>query len=1231
MKKFSRYIILISVIVLFIGLAPRFLLLEKTKQAITEQLSIKLGTPISVNKMEWDWFPLPHLSLASTKIANEYSELSVPRMKIYPNWRIIFNKDLLVGSISLENPEIFLNREFFQKKTASEVPIPELKININNGVLKIEPNENFRKILTNDVFILRNIDGVFKIGQQEVKFDLHGSSSFSRSITLWGNLNLVNEKYQFFLDSQDIRLHETIDTLFKGHLVPVESTARIAGSVTGAGQQDFKLNLHGTLPSFNVRNGKREILLVPGYTDITILKSDSLFSLNINSLEMKQPQVNLAGLIERKFTKDNVAPNLPDASPEPIWTLDLSGKNLDLTAIRHKVLGLWQGHEVADTVCDVVRGGRAASGAYRFSGKTADFEELDAMIIEADVLGAEIHVPEAELDLVKAKGPILIEKSILSGQGLSAYLGNSFGRNGELFLDLDEEGNAFTLNIDIEADLQNLPPVLERLVEHDGFQRELKKFSGVFGRATGSLHLGDTLDNIVTRVDVKAMQLKTDYSPIPHTIFIKQGTLQVGPDEVGWQNVGGRIGKQEISSTSGKVSWGTGDALLQIEDIQARLDGESLYSMLEETKTMPDRKVKSNLSKAHGIIDIPGGTLTGPARKPEAWEYQLAARASDLSVTSPLLPEPAIINGLHADISNKEVKIQQASIYFLNQALTLKGTLHHKELENWHGTTIFNGPLKKDLADWLSTKGWLSKKMRPRIPCTMEDLAVSFQGEKTTVAGKILSGLSGDRLPMARMNLETTPNYLHIKELSFVAPGEQGRLSIHFSRYTPHRLNLSWDGFISAKTIDSLFHHSSFSSGYLSGAFFEFSFSPDQPETTRFKGILKAENLHLKNGNANNQPSVINNIILNGTGEKLKIVAFDAAIGTEKLVGSGHIASAEKGLSVDINILSSFLTKNSLSDLTRSLKETHRGFLEAHVDKDDDLLRPKGWDITGRIGFDFNSFALKREFTSPYSGVKNTLYTLNDMKGELLLIPNSPLKTEIFSSKLCGLNFKSSWYSDETLEDHFILSTDPDTPLQLEQVIPCLGIEQDLIEGEFTLNADLRKKSGKWHDGHILIRSKKGRILRLKLLSRIFKVVNITDLFKTQVGQTGKRGFPYSQMDIDTHVSENTLFIDRAILYGEGLNLYLKGDMGIDNFDADMTLLIAPFKTFDTLVSKVPLIGQPIMSEYESIVAIPVAMKGQMPDPQVTPLHPGAVGGALFDFVKDTFKLPINILKPHSP
>ena len=113
MNKFPQKTLFIILLLLFIGVAPRFLFLDTTQKTITEQLSKQLGSQVTVEKMHWVWLPLPHFFFNNTHIISEYSEFSVPKMRIYPNWRIIFNTKLLLGSIHLQSPEIKINEKSF--------------------------------------------------------------------------------------------------------------------------------------------------------------------------------------------------------------------------------------------------------------------------------------------------------------------------------------------------------------------------------------------------------------------------------------------------------------------------------------------------------------------------------------------------------------------------------------------------------------------------------------------------------------------------------------------------------------------------------------------------------------------------------------------------------------------------------------------------------------------------------------------------------------------------------------------------------------------------------------------------------------------------------------------------------------------------------------------------------------------------------------------------------------
>jgi hypothetical protein len=1226
MKKISLYIFAgIVVFTLFVGVAPRFLFFTGAQKAATEQISRILNSEITVGSMHWSWLPLPHISLVNAYITNEYSRCSLPHVNIYPNWLMIFRKGFIPGKIKLEDPDIFITETTSHTGSGSAegTSLPLLNVSMKNGRLKIATPARYRDVLRDDHILFNNINGSLKIVPQQARIKLKASSPYSRSLDLQGHFNAEGD-YMLVADCRDLDLQSLVKSFFEGRLIPASSTSRLSVTVTGKGLQDMEASLKGVLPDFFVKLKGHEVLLRNNNADLVFLKSGPLLRFTFNEIEMREPGLRLSGMVERKPAAINPGVEPSEITTAPVWTLDLTGTDLDLSAIRTKVLSLWGENKTARTVCNIVRGGKAASGAYHFSGEYADFWNLDTMTIEAVALEADIHVPGAELDLTRASGPIMIKNSFLSGSGLSASLGKSRGSNGNILLDLSRRTSAFSLDVDIDADLVDLPPVLEQLVHHDGFQQELHKFKNVSGKASANLKLGNSLHNIITQVNVRDMHFSTSYNLLPQTVFIEKGTLQVAPEEVSWQKVQGRAGLQQIKSTSGSVSWHTGNVMLHIEELEGQLDGFSLLEVLRQRGSIRN-KIDKELTSLSGNIGVSGSTLRGPAAQPEAWEYLLTVTSNDLSFTSPLLPEPVRSGKLSAILSDRAINIEKAEINFLDQPIALEGTLTHKVLGNWQGMLEFNGTVQQKLADWLGSKRWLSEKLRPNIPCRVEKLVVQFHGETTAVSGFILPGLSDTRLPMARIVLENTPEYLRINELTFYAPGEQGSLGLAFQRQAPHRLVLSWNGFVSAETIDALFQRSAFTSGTFSGAFFEVSYFPGQPGATRYKGLLKGDNLLLKYND--DVPIIIRNIVMNGVDKQLRISTLDFAIGTESITGMGKVTSEEKGLLLDIDLASSHLSSNFIDRLSRAARQKQNILFSSSEEGEYGMLTYKDWDITGHIGFRFESYSYNRSISTPYSETKPFTYTLYDVLGDLQLAPDSLIRTEIFSSKLCGLDFNGFWHSDGEFPQNFQVNTPSEGKFRLEEVLPCLGVEQDLFEGKFSLQANLQKDSGVWDRGNIYLKSTQGRILRLQTLSRIFKVVNITDLFQEQVGDAGKKGFPFTQMDIDTHLDANNLILDRAIIRGEGLNLFCHGKIHMADYDADLTLLIAPLKTFDTMISKVPVIGNPVMDRYESVVTIPVAIKGPIADPIITPLHPSAVGGQILNLVKDTLLMPFSILR----
>jgi hypothetical protein len=1229
MKKILRNIfLLLAVLAIIIGLAPRLLILEEVQQKITARLSITLDSSVTIRNLHWEWLPLPHMSISDTRITNDEIDIILPETRVYPHWTLLLGKTRKPGRVNLLNPAIHIKKNLRLGDGVPELVMPEGRIDIENGTLQIDIADEYLDILQSNSLTFKSVQAQMRLHPDKAEIVIQAGAPFSDHLALQGDFDIEKQSYRFSIDFQEIKLHKTIKSLADGVLIPVESTARLQGDVVGRGLEQFEADLKGILPSFAVKQQDKQILITIGFTHFTMNKSGAMMRLHIKDLEIKDPKLNLTGQVERRLpTEGKMTAEDIDQAQDPVWLIDLTGSDLDLTAIRGKILTLWGNDEIAREVTGIVLGGKALSARYQFSGRAKEFQNLSAMIITAEAQNADIHVPGVELDLTKARGPIVIKDSILTGYNLGASMGNNHGSNGEILLDLKEGGNAFTLDLDIDADLAALPGVLEQLVDHDGFQGELKKFHSTTGRAQGHLRLGDTLDNIVTEVSISDMDFTTRYDPVPQAVTIHRGKLEVRPHEVSWQGIAASIGEQQINSTSGTVNWQTDQALLSIDQLNATLDSGSLLQNLTQAEITPSQ-VAGVVASLDGTIELSETSMQGPVFSPPDWQYELQLKTSGLTVSSPLLPEPARTKQAAAKFTNHAVKLSKSDVQFLDQQINISASLQHTLLDDWQGWVELNGPLMAKMAGWVSSMGWFPEQLRPRIPCTLENMKVSWSEESVGVSGNILKGMAGGRLPKAKIEFQDTPERLHIRELSVFAPGEQGRLTLDFRRQSPTRLLFTWDGFAHAETIDSLFHYNNFLAGTYSGAF-SFKYQADRPDATLFDGLFKAKDLVLK-GNEQKLAAIIRNLDVNGIGTQLKITGVDLEIGTDKISSQGQIAAEEDGINVDIDLASSHISKESLTQFIAELRTAKSLFTgqKPEVVKTDESLLPYGWDFNGRIGFDFDSFAMSREKAAPFEESKPLTFNFNDLHGNMELVPGDTYRTEIFASKLCGMDFSGFWYSDDNMGQKYTLLTDPEKTFSFQSVLPCLGIDQNFIEGAFHVQADLYKESGVWYSGHVHIQSSQGRVLKLKTLAKIFSIVNITDLLDPETLDLSKKGFPYSNMDIDTHIEKNRLILERAIVHGEGLNLFVKGDMDMDDLNTDFTLLIAPLKSVDSLISKLPLIGEPIIGEDGSMVAIPVAIKGPLNDPQITALHPEAVGDALLSMVKDAMMLPFNIFKP---
>jgi len=254
----------------------------------------------------------------------------------------------------------------------------------------------------------------------------------------------------------------------------------------------------------------------------------------------------------------------------------------------------------------------------------------------------------------------------------------------------------------------------------------------------------------------------------------------------------------------------------------------------------------------------------------------------------------------------------------------------------------------------------------------------------------------------------------------------------------------------------------------------------------------------------------------------------------------------------------------------------------------------------------------------------------------------SPANADIIlAGHAVHLVFKDTYLCDIAIPGRIIFSDDSikfnfrpaAQDKQLDSNLNCL-LEQDFrITGKFDFkgalnsqgNADALKRGLR---GNVEFHSKDGIIQRAPLLVKIFAVLNVTELLRGKLPDFTTEGFKYNFINIKGDINKSVFVIQEAVVDGTTMHLVGQGEVDLVTDQIKLTVLVAPFKTIDFLVSKIPGVRHILGG---TLISIPLRVTGDLNDPSIVVMSPTAIGSGLIGMMKRTLNLPVKIIEPIMP
>ncbi len=1210
MKSKSKIgLVLLLILLLLAGAAfvlPLCIDLNQFRAVVQKKASSALKADVSLESLDFKWLPLPHVLLFYVKAVNQDIDLEAPYMSVYPNWRQLFAGKFTFSRIVLHDPDLFIKGTGFLKKGREGHKAPSLgTIVIHHGGLRISGSKVCGRFLCEKKdLVLNEIEGSLDLNDNRVEWEIRFAPSFAAELSSAGSFSLDSRAYAAEINLSKWRPHTLFLKSWKKYGIrPVDSMVNLHAKIRGTLQGAFSASLTGDMPCFTTHPKEKEIIFSCGYFKTDIHKKDDSLWAHIDQLYLEDPPITLSGRVEVDLPGEN--------DSRPRLKIELTGSDADIAAVRSKALGLFGRHKDVREVFDIVRGGKAIYAKGFFEGTPDQLSKIENYRLEAMVKEADVKIPKVDLRLKKCQGDIRIDKAILTGTDLKGTLGGSSFHNGLLELGLKGRDKMLKAEFDADALVPDIIPILKKVIKDRDFQKEFALFQGLKGRALGRVKLGNSVKHIRPWVDVRQINCSGRYARFSWPFQIKKGRAVVTANSVSWKGVAGTAGLHRISGTSGKVTWGKGkDIFLNISHFRGSLDSSSLLSELNGYEKVR-KELKQIVTNSSGRLLIKNASLRGPAKRPREWRYSVTGRAKDLSFVSPMLPAKVFTKGYSFNATQKRIKGGPGPVRLAAGDFNLEIDYRHADFKPKALELELNGRPDSVLLSWVKEKGWIPEPYFPRLPQRLDRLHVQWKKKEryVLVETKALYGEPQGNISVD-LALSHEPDFLSIKALHIESSKDNAHLQLT-NRGT--LVKAVWSGALNGSTVDGILENNILLKGGLAGTLeVECDYSADSPEFN-FNGSIELHDFSWIWG-----VDPVLKIVegrMHGSGRRVNVSDVRIGVGKGEALAAGSFELKGKRVVMDIKAESDHL---SFKDIDLFLSS----FSAQKKDKKESLLQ-----LTGSVRFHLGQFDWEYK-GGDNQGEKPHVYKFKEVAGAAEVLEKEHVDVEVEKAWLCGIKLSGKCINRAGRQKfNFTFYLPQEKNRHFDELLACLGFEQDLIEGKVALSGWINGSPDNWTGGEINLVSSDGTLRKLTLLAKLFSLLNVTDLFSSRgLPDLFTEGLKYSEMGMHGIVRENKIVFDNIYVKGQGLNMFASGEMNMATMDLNGVILVSPFKTIDAIVSKVPLVSMIIPGEGGAVFSVPVKVTGHFKDPKLDIMPARAVTGTIKNILMNTIKFPWKIL-----
>ena len=1195
-RGIGLFLVLIAVLLtVFLIPLPSLIDRDWVRTKITEEASTIVGGNVEVRGLDLVYWPHPYLTLRWVKLDIPGAATGTIRtLTVYPRILPLLWGKVVVSDLRVETPAFTVtipehDKTPFTEKLRSllvsmEQSAPSLRLVLEDGRIDLSgaglPPLSFREI-----------EGRAVLPPDGPDLDLSCAGTLWERGSLKGYFDAENLAGAGRIVLKGFRPH-----LIAGSLFP-PSGAGISDSdidldlrIASDGPRDLRVESDISISRMSVFRANRTLDVEGGTLQGTLNRDGERISVALKRLSFVSPRISISG-------------NLSLDQKAQQSRADAKAREVDIAILRERALALAGDVPLVKEIFSVVQAGTIPVLSFRAEGKEAtDLGQLENMEFEGSVQDGVVTVDAGDADLTigKIRGALAVRRGFLQASNLEGSLGKNSARRGTLRMGFLGPDPPLHLEASIAADVSELPPLLHRLIPSESFRKELSRVGESSGSARGRLILGETVKSIKVAVEIDAMNLSGKVRGLPYPLTVSGGQLLYREEEIGVTGAKGRFGQTTFSELAGAVHV-TDPASLEIRSGIFRLFLDELYPWAREAESL--RESLAKVEGVSGTVALSVNRLEGPLLAPGEWRFDISGNVERLSFSTPSVPGTVEVPRGSFQATPDTLRFENLHANLLDASVSVSGSLAGYRTDARRGVVTGGGRFGPEMIGFLYERGKIPPGFAVRPPLEASGFRMEWQKDSlVTLSGDFVVG-DGVK---ASVDVYHPPGEWVIRNLSVLDEDSKASLSLHWK---PEFLDLAFDGLLNRETAKRTFVSGVPPGGLLKGNF-RASLRLDEPMRSTARGTLEGKGLDFLQ--RMKIPAFIDNLSLSAEGSRVAIRSAEITIGNSPVRLEGEANPSPDGLTFEMDASTPGIDWEALQEAfgTPEAKEGSPGTESGTGERE--------WDVPvqGTVRLRAGYFRYGR-------------HTLEPVNAEIAL-GKSGVNLSITESAFCGVPLTGTL---RTSSGEVAFELQPAAKGQdIESFYNCLTEEQGRVTGRFDLAGKIEGRIRHGEDpvrslrGNLDFTARDGRIYRTPVLSRILSFLSVTELFRGRLPDMRKEGLQYRSFANRGEIEDGNATIT-AVLDGD-LPMVGHGKVDLVTQEFDLQFLVAPTKTTNTVIRKIPVLGYILGG---TLVQVPVRVTGTYEAPKVSLLEPAAVARNLLGIAERTFLLPVELIRPVLP